>query len=396
MTNDRLRVGIIGADTKASWAGASHIPAIDAHPGLVLAAVATRHVESARASAEAFGAERWYASPYELIHDDTIDIVTVAVKVPAHRALVLAALKAGKAVYCEAPLGASLDESQEIAAAAAGLHHAIGLQGRLNPAVRRAADIIASGKLGRPLSARVKATTFGFGPQSITAYDYFNKAASGASFLTITTAHVLDLVEAVLGNIVEVDARTELLWPKIELTDTGETSLREGADHVDLIGKTSTGASISVQVLAGVPAHDAQFAFEVRGALGVLTLTGNHLAGVQVGDLSLSASVAFSPPDRPIATGVSPTADSFWTGAAINVGEVYASLARDIATGTFNTPGFTHAVHNLQLIEAVKRAAQTGFRQRLSDDSTYGDPTFGDPTRLSSQPYPIQGDRHAA
>ncbi|MGQ7263153.1 hypothetical protein [Vreelandella sp. V005] len=39
----------------------------------------------------------------------------------------------------------------------------------------------------------------------------FNKAASGASFLAITTAHVLDIIEAVLGNVTEVDARTELL-----------------------------------------------------------------------------------------------------------------------------------------------------------------------------------------
>ncbi|MDQ2139982.1 Gfo/Idh/MocA family oxidoreductase [Alcaligenaceae bacterium B3P038] len=386
MTSNRLRVGIIGADTKASWAGASHIPAIDAHPGLMLAAVATRHAESAQAAGEAFEAERWYANPYELIDDKTIDIVTIAVKVPAHRDLVFAALKANKAVYCEAPLGVSLNETREMAGAAGGLHTAIGLQGRLNPAVRRAIEIIALGKLGKLLSARVKATTFGFGPQSLKAYDYFNKAASGASFLTITTAHVLDIVEAVLGNIVEVDARTELLWPEIELTDTGETSVREIPDHVDLIGKTAAGAVVSVQALAGVPEHDAQFSFEIRGSLGVLTLTGNHLAGVQVGDLTLSASVAFNPPDRPIANGVGPTAASFWAGAAINVGEVYASLVHDITAGTFITPGFTHAVHNLQLIEAVKRAAQTGTRQRLP----------GEPTRLHIQPYFSQGNSHAA
>ena len=138
MTNMPLRIGIIGADIRASWAGASHIPAIQAQPGLKLAAVATRKEESAKAAANAFGAERWYANPYDLICDDSIDIVTVAVKVPAHRDLVLAALKAGKAVYCEAPLGATLVETEEMAAATGLLHTAIGLQGRLNPSVRRA------------------------------------------------------------------------------------------------------------------------------------------------------------------------------------------------------------------------------------------------------------------
>lgn len=364
MSTKPLRVGIIGADTKASWAGASHIPAIQAQSALVLAAVATRREESAKAAAKAFGAERWYADPYELIRDESLDIVTVAVKVPAHRELVLAALEAKKAVYCEAPLGATLAETEEMAAASGALHTAIGLQGRMNPSVRRAVELIAAGKIGRLMSANVRATTFGYGPQSSSVYDYFNKAASGASFMTITTAHVLDVVEALLGKIIEVDARTELLWPEIQLLDTGEISAREIPDHVDLIAKTALGASVSVQVLAGVPEGEAQFVLAIRGSKGWLKLTGNHVAGVQVGDLVLSASVEFEAPERAIAAGVGATAADFWKDAAINVGEIYASLARDISAGTFDTPGFSHAVHNSRLIAAVERAARTGERQR--------------------------------
>ena len=364
MSTKKFRVGIIGADTSASWAGASHVPALRSQPSLVLAAVATRREESAKAAAEAFGAELWFDDPYAMIRDGSIDIVTVAVKVPAHRELVLAALGAGKAVYCESPLGATMAETEEMATAVGSLHTAIGLQGRHNPAVRRAAELVASGKLGRLMSARVSATTFGYGPQSPIAYDYFNKAASGASFMTITTGHVLDVIEAVLGNITEVDARTELLWPEIEIVDTGETSVREIADHVDLIAKTASGAPVSVQILAGVPAEEANFIFEIRGSAGRLKITGNHLAGVQVGDMALSASVAFAAPDVPVATGVGPTAAAFWAGAAINVGEVYASLGRDLTEGTYDTPGFAHAVHNSRLVAAVERAALTGERQR--------------------------------
>jgi predicted dehydrogenase len=365
MPNRTFRVGIIGADTQASWAGASHVPALQAQPGLTLAAVATRREESAKAAAKAFGAEKWFSDPYEMITDDSIDIITVAVKVPAHRDLVLAALKAGKAVYSESPLGATLAETEEMAAATGTLHTAIGLQGRHNPAVRRARDIIASGQLGRIMSARVGATTFGYGPQSPAAYDYFNKAASGASFMTIATGHVLDVIETVLGDITEVDARTELLWPEIEIVDTGETSLRDIPDHLDMIAKTTSGAPVSVQVLAGVAPDDAGFTFEIRGADGWLKLTGDHPAGVQVGDLVLSSSVQFAAPDAPVASGTGPTADPIWTGASINVGEVYASLARDLAAGTHETPGFAHALHNSRLVAAVETAAVTGERQKI-------------------------------
>ncbi len=122
MAETKYRVGIIGADNKASWAGASHIPALISQPSLVLSAVATRSEESAKAAAEAFGAARWFADPYAMIRDDDIDIITVAVKVPAHKDLVLAALAAGKAVYSEPPLGASLAETEAMAVAAGTLH----------------------------------------------------------------------------------------------------------------------------------------------------------------------------------------------------------------------------------------------------------------------------------
>ena len=85
-----LRVGIIGADTKASWAQHSHVPSLAALPDFRLAAVATRRADSARAAAEAFGAEHWSEDPAAMIRSDAVDVVTVAVRVPAHRGLVLA------------------------------------------------------------------------------------------------------------------------------------------------------------------------------------------------------------------------------------------------------------------------------------------------------------------
>lgn len=93
-----IRVGIVGADTKASWAKVSHVPAIFGLAGLKLTGVATRSERSAGQAAQAFGADHWYSDPFAMIRDDRIDLITIAVKVPAHRELVLAALDAGKAV----------------------------------------------------------------------------------------------------------------------------------------------------------------------------------------------------------------------------------------------------------------------------------------------------------
>ncbi|WP_443217982.1 Gfo/Idh/MocA family protein [Pseudonocardia sp. TMWB2A] len=212
------------------------------------------------------------------------------------------------------------------------------------------------------LSARVVGTTFGNGPESTSDHAYFDRSAAGAGLLPIAAAHVLDVVEAILGDITGIDARTATLWPEVTLTDTGTTAVREVPDHLDAIVVTTSGAPVGVQVLGGVVPPAAGFRLEVRGTDGWLTLTGDHPAGVQVGDLTLTSAVDFAAPDRPVASGVGPTAAEIWTGASINVGEVYAALARDIALGTHDTPGFEHAVHNSRLVARVAESALTGVR----------------------------------
>jgi predicted dehydrogenase len=360
MTNKEIRVGIVGASVNGNSAEVSHVPAINGLPGLKLAAVATRNQRSAREAAEAFGADRWFSDPFAMIGDDRIDVVTISVKVPAHRELVLAALKAGKAVYCEAPLGRTVAEAEEMASAVGSLHTAIGLQGRLNPAVRRAVQLVSHGKIGRPLNARIVSTTSGFGPEMPSSHDYFNMKSFGANLLTITAGHTLDVVEAVLGSVIEIDARTETLWPSVKLTDTGEGSLRETADHVEVLGKTRSGAVFTADISGGVPPEEAGFIFEIRGSEGWLSLSGGHPYGFQGGGLKLTSTIPFAKPEEAAVCGG-------LMGAAINVGEVYVHLVRDLHTDTYSAPGFQHALHNARLMEAVQRAAERGARQQVPE-----------------------------
>jgi hypothetical protein len=60
-----------------------------------------------------------------------------------------------------------------------------------------------------------------------------------------------------------------------------------------------------------------------------------------------------------------PAVSSGFNGAAINVGEIYAQLARDVHAGTYSTPGFEHPLHNARLVHAVRRAGQRGERQNV-------------------------------
>ena len=90
-----LRVGIIGASAGRGWAKVSHVPAVQGLRGLELAAVATNDRQSAEAAAKAFGVPG-YADATALFRDPAINIIAVAVNVPAHRDLVFGALEANK------------------------------------------------------------------------------------------------------------------------------------------------------------------------------------------------------------------------------------------------------------------------------------------------------------
>lgn len=156
--------------------------------------------------------------------------------------------------------------------------------------MRRAAQVIAEGGIGRPLKRPDGGHLVGFGPVTASSYEYFEMPASGANLLTITSAHTLDIVEALLGDITEVDARAETLWPYPALADTGGKATREVPDHVDVLARTTSGAVVAADVLGGIAPEDATFRFGLRGTDGWLTLTDGSLFGVQGGNLTLTSS----------------------------------------------------------------------------------------------------------
>src|SRR5947199_2607335 len=132
-----LGVGIIGVSPIRGWATTAHIPALRALPNYEIRALSARSAESARAVGQAFGVSAVFSDHEELVIQPDIDVVAVTVKVPHHRALVAAAIAAGKAVYCEWPLGRDLDDARAMAALAAqhGGRTVVGLQGRQAPAI---------------------------------------------------------------------------------------------------------------------------------------------------------------------------------------------------------------------------------------------------------------------
>lgn len=360
-TTKTLGVGIIGASAERGWAKISHVPAVQRLDGLQLVAVASGNQAKADAAAKAFGAKAGYADAKDLIQDPAVDLVTIAVKVPDHHELVLAALAAGKHVYCEWPLGRDLAETEELARAAeaAGVHVAIGLQTRMNPAARRAGEMVSAGAIGRVLSARIYSSTMAFGPKVEGALAFAEDPASGVSLVTIQGAHTLDSAIAVLGPIADLTALTTIQYPEVEVGDNARRQRRSTPDHLLVQARLASGGALSMEVAGGRPPEATPFSLTVTGEQGDLVLEGGAPRGFQSGRLSLSLR------------GERQSVDEGETGAlpdtAANVAGVYAALRDDIRQGISTVPGFAHAIRLARLVDDVLSSARAGTRKRAVD-----------------------------
>src|SRR5215471_2690378 len=117
-TSSKIRVGIVGANPQRGFASIAHIPALQALPEFEIAAVCTSRQESAEAAARHFAAPLAFSDPAKMARHPDVDLVTVSVKVPDHYRPVMAAIAAGKHVYCEWPLGRNTAEAVEMLTAA--------------------------------------------------------------------------------------------------------------------------------------------------------------------------------------------------------------------------------------------------------------------------------------
>jgi predicted dehydrogenase len=351
-----IRVGIVGANAHRGWARDAHVPALKSLPQFEITAISARNQALVDEARPVFGAARSFGDSLEMVRDPAIDLVAVTVKVPEHRAIVLAALEAGKHVYCEWPLGVDLAESREMAARVPPSHHVmIGLQGVFSPAIVQAAKLIRTGAIGRPLILRGFTTAAAWGAEIPLHNAYLQEKSTGATLETIGGGHALAAIEALIGGYTEVDARNTTLRKTIRIACTNETMVRNCADHMLVLGAHETGCISSLEVLGGTSSNPSLF--EITGETGWIKIMGTVPGTCQIPRLQLEASVAFEPLPEHITPGLQ--------GPPVNVALAYARFAEDIAQGTTTVPDFETALALTSLLHKIDTASATGLRQHL-------------------------------
>jgi predicted dehydrogenase len=362
-----LGVGVIGASPLSpGWASVAHLPAIQALPDFELRAVSTSRRESAEAAARAYGVPAFDSAAGLLAHPG-VDLVVVAVKAPDHAPLVRAALEAGKAVFCEWPLGVSLAEAEELAARAraAGVRTAIGLQAGFAPAVQHARELVAQGYVGEVLGTTLVGSGMVWGAESRRASAFWFDLASGSHLVAVPLLHALEALTYVLGDFDSVAATSALRRPEVRITEDGSTFRATAPEHIAVSGRLRSGALVSTYY-RGPVSRGENLRWEINGTEGDLVLTAAN-GNLQVADLELrggrGAQTAVAPLELPEHLAHSPGGLAGGPGA--NTLREYAALARDLREGTHRVPDFDDAVRQHRLLAAIQEAARSGLTQRL-------------------------------
>ncbi|WP_340317379.1 Gfo/Idh/MocA family protein [Rhizorhabdus argentea] len=381
MVADKIGVGMVGVTPGRSWGALAHLPALEVLPDFEVTALSTTRMESAQAAAAHFGVPSAYEGHQSLIAADEVDLVAVAVKVPSHFEIVMAALQKGKAVYCEWPLGNSVAEAELMAETArkAGVRNFVGLQARSSPLINYVRDLVAEGYVGEVLSTSMIASGINWGAVVDQRDAYTQNPANGATMLTIPFGHSIDALCYCLGELVDVSAIETIRRPSYTLLEEGMSLPIGGAPQFAAIGKGETlptgvadqlavhghlesGAVASLHFRGG-SSRGTNLLWEINGTEGDLQITGVgglvemldlYLAGARhnesdVTPLPIPASYDLAPQDAP-------------GGFAANVTQAYARVARDMRDGTALCPTFDDAAKRHRLLDAVALAARSGKR----------------------------------
>jgi len=183
-------------------------------PGFALAtnsrvtALSRREIGKAKESAREFNIPLAFDSAEELCRSSEVDAIFVTTPNSCHLKDVLTAVKCGKPILCEKPMGMNADECRQMVEAARKANVRLGIAQvfRFEESTARLRDRIASGQIGRPIFAR---SEFSFPAGGGHARTWLNNASiAGGGPIADVGVHCIDTLRYVLQDeIVRVSAR---------------------------------------------------------------------------------------------------------------------------------------------------------------------------------------------
>ena len=196
-----IRIALIGLSqsAKTSWANDAHFPYLQSPHGkenYQIVALLNSSEDAANRAIEAYGLDaatvKGYGDPQALANASNVDLVVCCTRVDLHYDTIKPSVAAGKNVYVEWPLASNHQDAQELASLArrTGAKTIVGLQARVDPAIRKIRQLLEQEVIGKVLSSDLSAYSPASDRHEISdGLGYFLEKKVGGNPVTIMLGH---------------------------------------------------------------------------------------------------------------------------------------------------------------------------------------------------------------
>lgn len=390
MPKKTLNIALIGS----GFMGQAHADAyrragmlyrdIAAAPHLYMLADASD--ELAASAAARFGFEKSTGDWRKLIADPAVDIVDITSPNAMHHEMALAAIAAGKHVYCEKPLSVTLAEAEEMAAAAQakGVKTMVAFNNIKTPAAMLAKQLIDRGDIGAPIRFRGWFDQGFFNDPDLPFSWRCTRREAGSGALGDLGSHVISVAQYLMGDVESVVAHSQTVFPTRPVPQGGSgygaTATRdapratvENEDQIQALVRFRNGAGGTIEASRVAAGKVFGVYWEVSGTEGTIMMDGERFNELKISRFNDPK------PDRGFKTIFAgsqvPQFSAFFgfdfAGGGLGYFDVKVIEIRDLIEGIVNDgdcfPNFRFGLENERIIDAMERSLQTGRWEQLAD-----------------------------
>jgi predicted dehydrogenase len=266
--SDRVRCAVIGA---GGFAEACHVPGLQSHPRAEVVLLCGRNEERRRGIAERLGVPETVGDYREVVSRADIDAVTITTPNVSHREIAMAALAAGKHVFCEKPLAMNGAEAEAMAQMGreSGRIHQIAFTFRYTHGVARLRELLREGAIGQPFFVRMVGEGWSdLRPEARVAWRH-QVGLAGAGMLADMGSHYFDLVNWAVGPVAEVCGMLHTV-PRTRPDAEGRPTRVDSDDLAHVWFRTAAGVQGEFRSSRITPSHGDSGFMEVVGDQGAL------------------------------------------------------------------------------------------------------------------------------
>ena len=261
----------------------------------VLYAIADQNDALAENARRKLGFEKAYGDWRRLVEDPEVHVVDITTPNHLHVDVALAAIEAGKHVYCEKPMAVKVEDAERMAAAAqkAGVYTMVAFNNLKTPAALVARQIIDRGEIGQPVRFRGRFDQGFFNDPALPWSWRCSRELAGSGALGDLGAHAVSVAQFLMGDITEVSAQSQTIFTErpVPEFDAGYGSkVSEGAkkraveneDQIQSLVKFASGAAGVIEASRICAGRVFGVFWEVSGTEGTLVNNGERFNELQV------------------------------------------------------------------------------------------------------------------